>query len=332
MSLAYQYLIKSHQELTIQRLYTNDAAIPHDYLSLLAQSNIQVYTSNYLVHQHIRQASQSVVCHFSDPNPDWFNAEEKSLLIWPKAKPLAKAFIELCATETQNLWVLGENHAGGKSINNAVKELCSNVKKQDSARKCSLWQLSLKPQTEFDWQQHKQSFEWQNHQFFAFAGVFSQNRLDTASQLLLEHVDLPKKGVLLDVACGSGILGLAAKLMQPDLEINLYDVDALALKSAQLNADNLNLNAHIQAADMLEGVNKKADVIICNPPFHQGIKTDYNAVEKLLGKASACLKPNTSLWLVANQHLPYENMAKTHFKGIENIIQAKGFKLLKLTP
>lgn len=330
MSLAYQYLIKSHLSLNIQRLYTNDADIPSEYLSLMAQSNIAVYTSNYLVFKRIQQGSQGLACHFGEPDSSWFSGDEKSLIIWPKAKLFAKAMIELAATQTQNIWVLGENAAGGKSINNAIKSLCESVNKQDSARKCSLWHLNLKSLDGFCWESHQKSFKWQEHEFVAFAGVFSQNRLDPASQLLLEQVELPKTGVLLDIACGSGVLGLVAKLEQPNLDISLYDVDALALKSAQLNAKNLNLQVNIQASDMLKEVKKKADVMVCNPPFHQGVKTDYNAVENLLLDARQCLKANASLWLVANQHLPYENMAKQHFSVVEIVAQAKGFKLLRI--
>lgn len=332
MSLAYQYLLKSHQELNLKRLYTNDADIPNEYLSLLAQSNVQVYTNNYLVFKRIRQGSQDLACHFGEPESIWFSGDEKSLIIWPKAKLFAKAIIELAATQTQNIWVLGENAAGGKSINNAVKSLCERVEKQDSARKCSLWALSLKAVKDFSWRHHCQSFSWQGHEFFAFAGVFSQNHLDPASQLLLEHLKLPEQGVLLDVACGSGVLGLAAKLRQPSLDVSLYDVDALALKSTQLNAKNLNLEVHIQASDMLKEIDKKADIIVCNPPFHQGVKTDYNAVESLLAEAHQSLNSKGVLWLVANQHLAYENWAKNSFSQVENIIQARGFKLLKLHP
>ncbi len=160
--------------------------------------------------------------------------------------------------------------------------------------------------------------------------MFSQNRLDPASALLLEHVELPHHGMLFDIACGSGILGLGAKLQQPNLDIHLYDTSALALYSSQMNAQQLNLKATIAPSNMLSSTRGKANVILCNPPFHQGIKTDYQAYQCLLADSHKKLHKNGILWLVANQHLPYEQLAKQTFKHVHLQANANGFKLLKL--
>lgn len=330
MAQVYQYLLKHHQRLNIKRLYSNDADIPPAYLSLLQQTGTQVYTNNFLLLEHIRQYAPNLTCHYSVPTADWFCETQPTLFIWTKTKALAQAVLELAANRCRQIWVLGANNAGGRSIGNSVESLCQQVIKQDSARKCSLWQLQLNPRADFSWHAHQQHFTWQNHTFSALSGVFSSSRLDPASALLLEHVELPASGVLFDVACGSGILGLAAKLKHPNLEVSLYDADALALKSTQLNAEQLRLKVQVSASNMLSAANTKADVILCNPPFHQGIKTDYRAYQSLLADSQHKLQPQGTLWVVANQHLPYEQLAQTMFKQVQIHAKSNGFKLLRL--
>lgn len=70
---------------------------------------------------------------------------------------------------------------------------------------------------------------------------------------------------LLDVGTGSGVLSIAASLLGAK-EIYAYDLDQVAVNVAQENID-LNegmTNIHVAVGDLLNGVDKKADVVVAN--------------------------------------------------------------------
>lgn len=75
---------------------------------------------------------------------------------------------------------------------------------------------------------------------------------------------------LLDLACGSGAIGISLKLEEPNLNVSIADISTEALKVAGENADNLKADVKLIESDMLQEFikrNEKFDVIVCNPPY-----------------------------------------------------------------
>ena len=70
---------------------------------------------------------------------------------------------------------------------------------------------------------------------------------------------------VIDVGTGSGVLSIASSLLGAK-EIYAYDLDEVAVRSAQENVDlNANTeNIHVSANDLLVGVEQEADVIVAN--------------------------------------------------------------------
>jgi len=70
---------------------------------------------------------------------------------------------------------------------------------------------------------------------------------------------------LIDVGTGSGILSIAAKAMGVG-EVEAYDLDEVAVKSAQANLDLNPVAADIKVAanDLLKGIQTQADIIVAN--------------------------------------------------------------------
>ena len=60
-----------------------------------------------------------------------------------------------------------------------------------------------------------------------------------------------KPSRLVDVACGSGVLGLALKKLNPFLDVYLSDVDPDAIKQTKANAKRLGLSVTVLEADLL---------------------------------------------------------------------------------
>ena len=74
---------------------------------------------------------------------------------------------------------------------------------------------------------------------------------------------------IIDLGCGSGVIGLTLKQKLEPLNTNitLLDISKEALEVAQQNAKNLNLSVNFIENNMLEQINEKYDVIISNPPY-----------------------------------------------------------------
>ncbi len=95
-------------------------------------------------------------------------------------------------------------------------------------------------------------------------------RLDTEI-LLDEALKLTnKESNILDLCCGSGILGITINL-EKGASVVCVDVSNHALKTTKQNAKQLNASVTTIKTDMFKNINGKFDIIVCNPPY---IKTN----------------------------------------------------------
>lgn len=81
------------------------------------------------------------------------------------------------------------------------------------------------------------------------------------TRMCLELMDVEGKDVI-DVGCGSGILGIAAKICGAK-SVYMCDIDAQAVEFATKNAEFNNVVATIEKTDLLEG-EQQADFIFAN--------------------------------------------------------------------
>ena len=72
---------------------------------------------------------------------------------------------------------------------------------------------------------------------------------------------------LIDLGCGSGIIGLTLEQKVVLNSLDLIDISTEALEVAKKNAQNLHSKAHLYQSDMWQNVSKKYHVIISNPPY-----------------------------------------------------------------
>ena len=81
------------------------------------------------------------------------------------------------------------------------------------------------------------------------------------TRMCLELMDVNGKDVI-DVGCGSGILGIAAKICGAK-SVYMCDIDEQAVEFARQNASLNHVDAVIESADLLEG-DRQADFIFAN--------------------------------------------------------------------
>ena len=72
-------------------------------------------------------------------------------------------------------------------------------------------------------------------QFQTSSSVFSKERIDLGTRLLIESMILPKAGKILDLGCGYGPIGIVAAVLNPDLHIVMVDINERAVWLAKEN-------------------------------------------------------------------------------------------------
>ena len=75
-----------------------------------------------------------------------------------------------------------------------------------------------------------------------------------------------KNTKLLDLCCGSGVIGITAAC-ETGAKVTLADVSKAALKVAKRNAKDNKASVNLVESDMFGKVNGKFDTIVCNPPY-----------------------------------------------------------------
>ena len=165
-----------------------------------------------------------------------------------------------------------------------------------------------------------------NHGIWTQPGIFSWDRLDAGSALLLKH--LPTfTGRGADLGCGLGLLSLAALQSPTVTELTLIDIDRRAIAAATRNIHDP--RAKFEWKDIRhDTLNLTAlDFIVMNPPFHDTGIEDKSLGQTFIERAASLLKPGGTCWLTANRHLPYEALLTTRFTRSELIAEADGFKI-----
>ncbi len=162
-------------------------------------------------------------------------------------------------------------------------------------------------------------------QLWTHPGVFSWNRIDDGSALLLQH--LPNfSGNGADLGCGIGVLSLQL-LTSSITQLTLIDIDRRAITAAQKNITDSRTKfvwADIRSGDLPA---ENLDFIVMNPPFHDTGIEDQTLGQAFITRATEMLKKGGQLWLTANRHLPYEALLAIHFAQVKLVDEAHGFKI-----
>ena len=72
---------------------------------------------------------------------------------------------------------------------------------------------------------------------------------------------------VLDIGCGSGIIGITLKKKFPNATVDMIDISKDALVVARENAKELECDVNITQSDLFQNIDSKYDVIISNPPY-----------------------------------------------------------------
>jgi len=179
------------------------------------------------------------------------------------------------------------------------------------------------------WPLENTSFTISNH-----ANVFAREKLDLGARFFLEHLPQTKENQqVIDLGCGNGVIGLSVLDQQPNAQLTFVDESFMAVASAEQNIKN-NLPSTVAqcdfvANDCLSGFEaNSADVVLCNPPFHQQQATTDHIAWQMLNDARRVLKPGGELRIIGNRNLAYHIKLKRIFGGCKTNASNKKFVVL----
>lgn len=142
----------------------------------------------------------------------------------------------------------------------------------------------------------------------AHGAVFAGAGFDIGTRFLLEYVPkmLPRARTAVDLGCGTGILATELARTRPDLEVIATDRSAAAIASAAATAAANGTKISVIADDAMSTFESESvDLVVCNPPFHEGAAVHTGAASKLFAAAGRVLRPGGQMWTVYNTHLNY---------------------------
>ncbi|MBL4589571.1 MAG: class I SAM-dependent methyltransferase [Alphaproteobacteria bacterium] len=171
------------------------------------------------------------------------------------------------------------------------------------------------------------------HGYLVKPGVFGWNKIDTGSELLARHIPNYLKDTGADFGCGYGYLTDQVFLKNHEVtHMTCLDVDYHAVESCKINLEKRHKDRSYNV--IWSDLTKECPVehlgfIVMNPPFHEGKDHDMSLGKNMITAAHKALGQYGELYMVANNHLPYENILNDLFFQVEVLAQEKGFKIFK---
>ncbi len=163
----------------------------------------------------------------------------------------------------------------------------------------------------------------------ALPNVFSREQLDIGTRLLLDNLArVQSANQVADLACGNGVLGIAALQQKRANEVTFIDESAMAVASAKANCVRVletDGSAAFHHGDGLTTIRKRFNLILCNPPFHLSHAVDDFAGRRLLRQCAQSLQPGGELVLVANSHLAYGETLQRSFADVGQLARSNKF-------
>lgn len=187
-----------------------------------------------------------------------------------------------------------------------------------------------RPTAGHDEQQFEAVLRGMTFRFTTDAAVFSRDRVDFGSALLIEAIEIAPTDTVLDMGCGYGPIGMTAARLATAGKVYMVDVNERAAELARRNlTTNGVANAEVRVGDGPAPVAGIAfDKVLTNPPIRAGKQTIY----RMIDEAYELIKPGGSIWVVIQTKQGAPSMKKKlaeRFGDVEDVERAAGFHVFK---
>lgn len=176
------------------------------------------------------------------------------------------------------------------------------------------------------------TYDHSGRRIVSHANVFSQRRLDVGTRYLLQHLPDDLDGTdVIDVGCGSGVIGLTVARAHPGANITMIDESFMAVASAQATMELAGFDAQatvVVGDGLTEIADDSVDLVVSNPPFHDDHSMGDAVAWQMFNDAHRVLRVGGELRIVGNQHLGYHVKLRRIFGNCEAIASNPKFVVL----
>lgn len=289
-----------------------------DDLSALPQDRVVVVTGFKPDHDHFAKTCSVTPC------PPYAAA----LVCLPRSREGARALLAQAADEVSPGGLIVVDGQKTDGIDTALKDLRGLVEVSESLSKAhgKLASFAAGPGLE-DWRAAMRGIDGE---FQTQPGIFSADAPDPGSALLAAALPKDLGGKVADLGAGWGFLARET-LSRPKVKrLDLVEAEADALVCAKINISDERARFHWADATTWKP-ESLLDVVVMNPPFHQGRDADPALGAAFIQAARRMLAPKGSLWLVANRHLPYDAVLSDAFLEYHEIAGTSAFRVIHAT-
>lgn len=340
-------------EYLLQRLYESNlrqrqTLIVNDSFGALAVALQQLspdsWSDSWLAHQALRENLKRNAC---DPDsvrilpstqtPD----KSPDLVLFKVPKSLALLEDQLIRlkpllTQSSRVIVAGMVKTMPSSLWKMLESIIGPSETSRAQKKARLIEVSVDPQLHLPenpyprrWTLEGTAFEIINQ-----SNVFSRERLDIGTRFLLQHLprtEGPRE--IIDLGCGNGLLGLMAAQQNPEASLSFIDESYMAIASTRANFKQIDptlQRAKFYLDDGLAEFQKHAaDLILCNPPFHQSHAVGDAVALSMFRQSAIVLRDGGELWVVGNRHLDYHFKLRRWFSSVDVVTSNRKFVILR---
>jgi len=245
--------------------------------------------------------------------------------LWPSSGPFTSAILRLPKAKDEldmavhaaaaglepggRLWVYGANDEGAGSAEGRLREIMGSASTVASGGRCRVLETTRPeemPGRLGTLQSWGRSFSLDvphlPETWVSFPGVFAHGRVDGGTRALLSVIPALAPGArVLDFGCGSGLLGGYVGARQPEVSVDFLDADAVAVAAVEANLPEART---ILSDGLPESGDRQYDLIVSNPPYHEGKGETGRVIEELVLGAPRHLNQRGALLLVTQRRLP----------------------------
>ena len=160
--------------------------------------------------------------------------------------------------------------------------------------------------------------------------MFSPGHIDKATELLIEAMELPPRGEVLDWGCGYGVIGIVAAAIAPGCRVTLGEINDRAVQLTRENIRSNHVsNVYVAAGDMFAWLpDLTFDVILTNPPIRAGNRVVFRLIEE----CAQSLRPGGSFWLVGRRKqgiATLQRRMERSFAQVQTVALRGGYRVLR---
>ncbi len=164
-------------------------------------------------------------------------------------------------------------------------------------------------------------------ELYSASGVFSKEKLDKGTEILIKNSIIKQEGEVLDLGCGIGVVGISVKLLYPNTNVLMSDINERAVMLSKKNIEKLKLeNIDAIKSDIFSDIKKEFDAILVNPPQTAGKEVCFKIIEESLNH----LKKRGLLQLVARHKkggVSLKEKMLSVFGNVKETAKESGFRV-----